>query len=67
MSEQNKRIVRRAFEEVYNQGKLDAVAELVSGDFLAHMGSEDIHGPACDATVRRLAAGGLPGSGDHRR
>ena len=47
MSEQNKIIVRRAIEEVYNEGKLDVVDELVSGDFVAHVSSspEDIHGP----------------------
>lgn len=46
MSEQNKIVIRRAFEEVYNQGKLDVVDDLVSGDFVAHTSSEDIHGPA---------------------
>ena len=46
MSEQNKTVVRRAIEEVYNQGNLDIVDELVSGDFVAHAASEDIHGPA---------------------
>jgi steroid delta-isomerase-like uncharacterized protein len=46
MSEQNKMVVRRAIEEVYNQGKLDVVDELVSSDFVAHTTSEDIHGSA---------------------
>lgn len=45
MSEQNKTIVRRAFEEVYNRGNLDIVDELVSSDFVVHASSEDIHGP----------------------
>jgi steroid delta-isomerase-like uncharacterized protein len=44
MSEQNKMIVRRAIEEVYNQGNLDVIDELVSSDFVAHASSEDIHG-----------------------
>ena len=45
MSEQNKMVVRRAIDEIYNQGKLDVVDELVSGDFVVHASSEDIHGP----------------------
>lgn len=45
MSEQNKTIVRRAIEEVYNQGHLDAVDDLVSSDFVAHSSDGDIHGP----------------------
>ena len=44
MSEQNKAIVRRALEEGYNRGNLDAVDELVSEDFLAHTTSQDIRG-----------------------
>lgn len=46
MSEQNTSLIRRAFEEVYNQGNLDTVDELVSSDFVAHSASQDIHGPA---------------------
>ena len=46
MSEQNKMVVRRAIEEVYNQGQLDVVDELVSDDFVVHFSSEDFHGPA---------------------
>ena len=46
MSEQNKIVVRRALEEGYNQGNLDVVDELVSSNFVAHVGSEEIHGPA---------------------
>ncbi len=46
MSEQNKQLVRRAIEEVYNRGNLDLVDELVSSDFVAHTPSEEIRGPA---------------------
>jgi steroid delta-isomerase-like uncharacterized protein len=45
MSEQNKTAVRRAIEEVYNQGRLDVVDELVSSDIVVHSPSEDFHGP----------------------
>lgn len=46
MSERNKTVIRRAFEEVYNQGNLEVVEELVSADFVAHTSTQDIHGPA---------------------
>ena len=46
MSERNTNVIRRAFEEVYNQGNLELVGELVSSDFVAHMPSGDVHGPA---------------------
>lgn len=45
MSTQQKTIVRRAFDEVYNQGNLDAVDELVTEDFVARSPSEEIRGP----------------------
>ena len=44
MSEQNKTLARRVFEEVYNQGKLSAADELAAGDFVVHMPSQAIHG-----------------------
>ena len=44
MSEQNKQLIRRVFEEVYNQGNLDVVEELASRDFVAHSPTEDVHG-----------------------
>jgi steroid delta-isomerase-like uncharacterized protein len=46
VSERNKMLVRRAVEEVYNQGNLAVVDELVTSDFVIHSSSEDIHGPA---------------------
>jgi steroid delta-isomerase-like uncharacterized protein len=44
MSEQHKALIRRVVEEVYNGGKLDAVDELVSSDFMIHAGAHDIRG-----------------------
>jgi len=44
--EENKALVRRAFEEVWNQGKLDVIDEIFAADFVYHIaGSPDIHGP----------------------
>ncbi len=45
MSEDNKMLIRRAFEDIYNQGNLVAVDEYVDGNFVIHAPSEDIHGP----------------------
>lgn len=54
MSEQNKMLVRRAVNEVYNQGNLAVVDELVASDFVIHAASEDIRGP--EATKQYVAA-----------
>ena len=60
MSEQNRIVVRRSFDEVYNQGNLDAVDELVSSDFVAHAGSADIHGPAAMRQFVAALRAGFP-------
>jgi steroid delta-isomerase-like uncharacterized protein len=44
MSEQNKTLVRRVIEEVYNQGNLSVVDELAASDLLIHMTSQEIRG-----------------------
>ena len=36
MSEENKALVRRSFEEVFNQGNLDAVVEIFAPDYVLH-------------------------------
>jgi steroid delta-isomerase-like uncharacterized protein len=55
MSEQNKMLVRRAIEEVWNGGNLAAIEEFVAGDFVVHGSTPggDIHGPE---GVRRFFA-----------
>jgi steroid delta-isomerase-like uncharacterized protein len=47
MSQDNKMLVRRAVEEVWNQGNYDALREFVSSDIVIHLpaGSNEIHGP----------------------
>jgi predicted ester cyclase len=45
--EDNKRIVQRCFDDVWNNGRLDAVAELVHPNFIRHHErnqDEDLHG-----------------------
>lgn len=46
MSEDNKGLVRRVIEEVYNKGNLAAVDDYVAADFVIHAPSGDIPGPA---------------------
>ena len=44
--EENKALVRREIEEVWNQGKLDLIDEIFAADFVCHIaGSPDIQGP----------------------
>lgn len=45
MSEQNKILDRRFFEEVWNQGNYAVVDELTASDFVGHSFLGDIHGP----------------------
>ncbi len=42
MSEQNKRLVRRYYEEVLNQRQLDIFDELADPRFISHLGNGDI-------------------------
>ena len=45
MSEQNKTIARKVFEDVQSQGNLAVVDEIVASDFVGHTFPTDIHGP----------------------
>ena len=45
MSEQNKALVRRAVDEIWNRGNFAVLDELVASDFVVHMPPDDIHGP----------------------
>jgi hypothetical protein len=35
-TEENKRLARRAFEELWNQGKLDTIAQLYDANQVSH-------------------------------
>jgi steroid delta-isomerase-like uncharacterized protein len=47
VSEQNKQLIRRAVEEVWNGGNFDVVDELVASDFIVHaaLPEDEVHGP----------------------
>ncbi len=42
MSEENKAIVRRAFEEVWNQGNLSVIDEILSPEYTGHAPPESV-------------------------
>ena len=58
-TEKAKALIRRVFEEVWSQGKLDVIDEIIATDFVKHIsGSPDIHGPEGEkqfATIFRTA------------
>jgi steroid delta-isomerase-like uncharacterized protein len=45
MSAENKALVVRWFEEVWNKGRSDAIDEMFAADGVAHGLGEDLHGP----------------------
>ena len=44
MLEENKAIVRRIFEEIWNQGNLAEIGSLISVSYVGHLPSETIDG-----------------------
>ena len=46
MSEQNKTLVRRWFEQVWNKGRAESIDELLSERSVVHGLGTDLHGPA---------------------
>ena len=43
--EENKALIRRWFEEVWNQGRADAIPEMFAEDGIAHGLSDDVNAP----------------------
>jgi len=63
VSEANKAVVRRWFEEVWNQGSESAIDELFAADGVAHgLGDseQDVHGPAEFKPFAANLRGSLP-------
>ena len=40
----NKKLSKRLFEEVWNKGNLDIIEEFIASDYIIHMGSKDLIG-----------------------
>ena len=45
MSSENKALLRRWFDEVWNRGRVEAIDELLTGDAVIHGLGADAHGP----------------------
>ena len=45
ITEQNKSLIRRWFEEVWNKGRADAIPEMFAEDGIAHGLSDDVNNP----------------------
>jgi steroid delta-isomerase-like uncharacterized protein len=60
MSEQNKRIARKVFEDIQSQGNLALVDELVAADYVGHSPLGDIHGPEGTKQLETVLKGAFP-------
>jgi len=61
MSDQNKALVQRWFEEVWNKGRADAIDEMFAADGLAHgLGDETPLGPAAYKEFHARFHGAFP-------
>lgn len=62
--EANKAVVRRVFEEVFKQGDLEVVDELVATNFVSHntnpLPNQPLRGPEAVRWYARLVHGGFP-------
>ena len=60
MSEKNKRIARRVFEDVQSQGNQAIIKELVTEDYVGHTPLGDIHGPEGAKQFNYMPRAGFP-------
>jgi steroid delta-isomerase-like uncharacterized protein len=60
MSEHNKTLMRRAVEEIWNQGNVDILEELVASDFIIHAPQAEIHGREGAKQYLAMLRGGFP-------
>jgi len=62
MAEENKKLVRRIFEEVFNKGNLDVLPELVAQDYVGHDPAlnQDMRGPDGFAQFVRMYRNAFP-------
>jgi steroid delta-isomerase-like uncharacterized protein len=54
MSHRNSKTVRRFFDEVLSQGRLDVADELLAQDHIHHLGEDELRGPSA---VKELVQG----------
>ncbi len=61
--EENKDLVRRAYETCINQRRLDRAAEFYAADYVGHLGNPelpDVHGPEGYASAARVTLAAFP-------
>ena len=57
MTEESTKLVRRMYDEAWNEGKLDVVDEICAPDYVGVGPYGDEHGPARQSLRRRWARG----------
>jgi steroid delta-isomerase-like uncharacterized protein len=60
MSDQNKKTVRRMFEEIESQGKLAVADEIFATDFVNHVPMGEMHGPEGAKQFATMLRNGFP-------
>lgn len=63
MYSSNEALVRKWFEEVWNQGRVEAIEEMMAADCVAHgleLGGSDLHGHDGFKSVHALFRGAFP-------
>ena len=60
MSQQNKALARRFFEEVQSKGNTAIVDEIVAGDFVGYTPPQDVHGPEGAKQFNMMLRGAFP-------
>jgi steroid delta-isomerase-like uncharacterized protein len=60
MSAENKALVQRWFDEVWNQGRAQAIDEMFAPEGVAHGLGQDLHGPAEFKTFHATFRGAFP-------
>jgi hypothetical protein len=56
MSEQNKTLARRWFEDLFSRGDLDAANEILSAEFVDHLTHEDERASKSSSTTSAFTA-----------
>lgn len=59
-SEANRGLIHRFWDEIWNQGHLEIIDQIVSADFLLSLPGRDLHGPAGLREWAETIRGGLP-------
>lgn len=59
-NERTKSVISRIWDEIWNEGKLDACAEVFHADYVGHLPLMTVHGPEEFANLVRMYRQGFP-------